>query len=412
MARRKATVTEMPLRREPSSVEDFSESEDDIPLRARSRSRGVRVSFTGGLVPASRWGRIGAACGLLAIAGAVTAAVLAARSFLLHDPHFLVETSSAIEIAGNSHLSRPQLLSVFGGDVAGNIFRIPLDERRAQLESLPWVQHATVMRLLPGRVRVAIQERTPVAFVRQGRQIGLVDANGVLLDLGPADSASSYSFPVVTGINASDPLSTRAARMKLYQQFLLALDATGESNSRKLSEIDMSDPEDIRALVPDPSSGTDLLVHFGDDQYLDRFHRYQEHLAEWHQQYPHLASVDLRYDQQAVLQMQPGTAPTSAPPAAPVAVSPVKPVAAAAHAAPAKPSGRPATPPAKSVAAGHAPVPPAAAHATAPPARPAAARPAAARPAAAPTAPSHHLTQAFDVPSTVKPKSTSPAGPR
>jgi cell division protein FtsQ len=93
-----------------------------------------------------------------------------------------------------------------------NIFTIPLAERRAELESLPWVEHATVMRLLPNRVRVAIVERTPVAFVRQGTEIGLVDANGVLLDLpGPDDGAGHgplppnphYSFPVLTGISAA-----------------------------------------------------------------------------------------------------------------------------------------------------------------------------------------------------------------
>ncbi len=76
--------------------------------------------------------------------------------------------SAAIQIAGNSHMSRAQLLSVFGEDVERNVFRIPLAQRRAELESLPWVAHATVMRLLPNRVRVAIVERTPVAFVREG----------------------------------------------------------------------------------------------------------------------------------------------------------------------------------------------------------------------------------------------------
>ncbi len=78
------------------------------------------------------------------------------RSYLLHDAHFVVPDSEAIQIAGNSHLTRAQLLSVFGEDVDRNIFTIPLDARRAELESLPWVEHATVMRLLPSRVRVAM----------------------------------------------------------------------------------------------------------------------------------------------------------------------------------------------------------------------------------------------------------------
>jgi len=229
---------------------------------------------------------------------------------------------------------------VFGEDVDRNVFRIPLDERRAELESLPWVAHATVMRLLPNRVRVSIVERTPVAFVRQGTQIGLVDATGSLFDSPDAGSGGKspahYSFPVLTGISAGDPLSTRAARMRIYMSFVAALDATGENISRHLSEVDLSNPEDVRVILPDGGpGGNDILVHFGEEKFLERYHSYLQHLPEWRAQYPKLASVDMRYEQQVILEMQPGTtAPsaegTVAPDAKPTkAAAPV----AAAHAA-------------------------------------------------------------------------------
>ena len=80
------------------------------------------------------------------------------------------------------------------------------DERRRQLEQIPWIEHATVMRLLPDQIRVAVVERQPVAFTRHGQQIGLVDANGVLLTMPPATMAEHhYSFPVVTGIDPRRP---------------------------------------------------------------------------------------------------------------------------------------------------------------------------------------------------------------
>jgi cell division protein FtsQ len=152
-------------------------------------------------------------------------------------------------------------------------------------------------------------ERTPVAFVRNGTQIGLVDANGVLFDLpepdgtGAAIPAPHYSFPVLTGISPADPLSTRAARMKLYMDFLAQLDAGGEAISKKVSEVDLSNPDDVRALVPDANTqATNVLIHFGQDKFLDRYHHYQEHLAEWRTQCPKLASVDMRYDRQVVLE--------------------------------------------------------------------------------------------------------------
>ena len=122
-----------------------------------------------------------------------------------------------VQIAGAEHLTRGQIVSVFGADLERNIFRVSLGERQADLERLPWVAHATVMRLLPNVLRIQITERTPVAFVRQGSQIGLVDGSGVLLDM-PADAAGDphYSFPVLTGLTGDEVASERTAKMEIY----------------------------------------------------------------------------------------------------------------------------------------------------------------------------------------------------
>jgi cell division protein FtsQ len=273
------------------------------------------------------------------VLGAVAVAVAGVRYYLLHDSRFLVETSDDIQIAGAQHLTRDQVLSVFGADLERNIFRVSLAERRADLERLPWVEHATVMRLLPNNIRVQIRERTPVAFVRQGTQIGLVDAGGVLLDMQP-DAAGDphYSFPVLTGVSADDPLSTRAARMEIYRRFMQALDSTGEHLTDSLSEVDVSNPEDVKALVPSGSS--DILVHFGQEEFLKRYREFQQHLPEWKQKYPMLASADMRYEGQIVLEMQGGGG------AAPAGSGSASGPAANADAVAARPAPVAATPPA------------------------------------------------------------------
>ena len=312
--KRRASVTEMPLRRDSAYADNFADDYADVDpeFKGRARRQGIRLSFRGGLLPKTLWGRILAGCGLLVMTAATIAGGLWVRSFLLHDEHFVVPSSEAIQIAGNSNLTRAQLLSVFGEDVDRNVFTIPLTERRTELESLPWVAHATVMRLLPNRIRVSVVERTPVAFVRQGSQIGLVDENGVLFDLpGPTaqQGAPQYSFPVLTGISAADPLSTRTARMKIFSSFMSALDAGREGISHQVSEVDVSNPEDVKAIIPDAgATGPDILVHFGEEKFLERYHQYKEHLPEWRTQYPKLSSVDMRYERQVVLEMQPGAA--------------------------------------------------------------------------------------------------------
>ena len=297
------------LRRDLS--EDFADDVyDDDGAPVGRRRTGVRVRFGG--IPATKWGRIFAGCGLLVFLGVGAAVFLMARDYLLHDERFVIPSSSSIELEGNVHVTRAQLLGIFGGDVERNIFTVSLEQRRIELERLPWVSHATVMRLLPNRMRVLIEERTPVAFVRQGNRIGLVDANGVLLDMPVAAKATEhYSFPVVTGISAGEPLSTRGARMKIFGRFTSELDGSGEKISQELSEVDLSDPEDVKALIPDHSTerlATEILVHFGDQDFLDRYKRFKEHLAEWRTVYPKVSSVDMRYERQVVLEMPPGSA--------------------------------------------------------------------------------------------------------
>ncbi len=303
--------------------EDFDEPEPRAKGSNRRRPRKVVRLKLGGL-PQTKVGRIFAGVALVTVLGGSAAVLWGARQSLLKDRRFVVPSSASIQITGNSHVTRAQLLSVFGEDVDRNVLTISLAERQAELERLPWVEHATVMRLLPNHIRVAVTERTPVAFYRQGGQIGLVDAGGVLLDMPDASGEQAggdphYSFPVVTGISAEEPLSTRAARMKIYQRFIADLDQSSDKISDKLSEVDLSSPEDVKALIP--SGKTDILVHFGEDDFLERYRRFEENLPKWQQDYPKLASADMRYPRQVVLEMAPGTSVPLASDANPEAVA-------------------------------------------------------------------------------------------
>ncbi len=328
---RSPTAAKRKMRRELAEFDD--ELDEDRPSPRIRQGGGVRVRVRGGL-PRTMGGRLGVLVAVLALVGLCAAGFLVARTAILHDDRFVIPSSGAIEIQGNSHVTRAQLLSIFGEDVERNIFRVSLDDRKAELEQLPWVEHATVMRLLPNRLRVSIVERTPVAFVRQGNHIGLVDGNGVLLDMPTGVQADMhYSFPVVTGIAQNDPLSLRAARMKLYARFTGDLDTSGERISEKLSEVDLSNPEDVRAMIPD--KGGEVMVHFGEDNFLDRYRKFEEHLPEWRTQYPRLSSVDMRYERQVVLEMQPGAAGAASAPDSGKAAAPAPVVSAPVVKAPA-----------------------------------------------------------------------------
>ena len=209
---------------------------------------------------------------------------------------FRVESSDSIEITGLQNVPRSQVMEVIGGDIGRNIFFVPMAQRKKQLEQIPWVESASVMRFVPNRLKIEIHERTPVAFARVGSRILLVDGLGILMEL---PNKQKYSFPVILGMNSGEPLSTRAPRMRIYQSVLSQLDSGGAHYSQDLSEVDLSDPDDVKVLTNNPEG--EVLVHLGSSNYLDRYKVYVEHIREWRQQFDKVESVDLRYDRQIIV---------------------------------------------------------------------------------------------------------------
>ncbi|MGA2458574.1 MAG: FtsQ-type POTRA domain-containing protein [Terriglobales bacterium] len=270
------------------------EAEQESPfLRGQKR-----VSVRRGSLPQKTANRLlwaGAALIVLTILGA---AGLGLYRYGKHSWRFRIDSSDQIEVTGAEHVAHAQIMEVMGGDIGRNIFFVPLTQRKQQLEQIPWVESASVMRFVPNRLRIEIHERTPVAFARIGAHISLIDAGGTLMELAPGGK-HKYSFCVIAGMNAGEPLSTRAARMKNYNEMVRELDSSGAHYSQELSEVDLSDSEDVKVLAAD--SNGEVLVHLGSGNYLQRYKTYVTHVQQWRQQFDKLESVDLRYDGQIIV---------------------------------------------------------------------------------------------------------------
>jgi len=309
---------------------DLDAEEESPFLRGQKR-----VSARRGPLPrkAAHWLKWILAATVLFSVGSIAAGSL--YSYSEHSWRFRIQSSDDIEISGNHNVSHAQVMEVLGGDIGRNIFFVPLAQRRTLLEQIPWVESASVMRFIPNRLKVEIHERTPVAFARVGSRISLTDAGGTLMDL-PATNKTKYSFPVIVGMNTGEPHSTRAARMHIYNDLVSQLDSGGARYSQDLSEVDLSDPEDVKVVANDPQGA--VLVHLGNSSYLDRYKVYVSHIREWRQQFDKLESVDLRYDRQIIvnpdLRNAPKQAPLSASAAHIAAAAGVKPAALISHIAP------------------------------------------------------------------------------
>jgi cell division protein FtsQ len=226
--------------------------------------------------------------------------------FFLFSPRLALQNLDQVEVAGSRYVPRQTVVEKFSRDVGKSILRIPLDTRRQNLEAIPWVDHAVVSRILPNHIRVELVERTPVAFLRTGNDVGLIDAQGVILER-PIEG--DFKFPVLSGVTESVPPGQRALRMELYTDLLRAMNQIKPGATDHLSEVDVSDATDLRATLAGLSqmgiAGLDdqgpLLVHFGNKDFASKFRVLLDNIAQWRATAGRVDSVDLRFSKQVVV---------------------------------------------------------------------------------------------------------------
>src|ERR1700737_3424287 len=237
--------------------------------------------------------------GVVGIAS-VSAAVVAGR-FLLYAPQMLLVKAEQIEITGNHIVSREAVLQQFVRDRGRSVLRIPLDARRGALEEISWVESATVQRILPNRIRVQLTERTPIAFLRNGTELALIDPHGVILD---RPRGEDLQFPIVTGLSENMPREERGKRMQTYQEFMKDVDLVRSGSSDRVSEVDLANPKDLRAVmtgIAGPSDPQAVTIHFGQSDFTGKYRMVVENFAQWQARNGRVQSIDLQYAKQVVL---------------------------------------------------------------------------------------------------------------
>ena len=224
-----------------------------------------------------------------------------ATRFLLYSPEMLLLKPDQIEVTGNHIVAREEILKMFIHDRDRSVLRVPLDARRAEIERLPWVEEASVERILPNHLRISITERTPVGFFRNGTELALVDAQGVLLD---RPAGEDFHFPIITGLSEAVPREERAKRVQTYLEFMKDVDLVRPGSSERVSELELGNPRDLQAVLTGLGSGDDahaIVVHFGQSDFTGKYRMLVENFAQWQASAGQVRSIDLQYSRQVVV---------------------------------------------------------------------------------------------------------------
>jgi POTRA domain, FtsQ-type len=133
---------------------------------------------------------------------------------VLGSPMFQVQR---LVVRGHARLSTGDVEALVAGIHGEHIMRVDFDRYRRRLMDSPWVESASMWRVLPSTIEVRIVERSPLAIARVGQQLYLVDAHGVIIDeYGPQHR--DFDLPIVDGLvvpaNAGGP-SVDPARLSL-----------------------------------------------------------------------------------------------------------------------------------------------------------------------------------------------------
>ena len=235
------------------------------------------------------------------IAAATTALCVVVVRFALYSPQVQLIKTEQIDLAGNHVVAREALANVFYPDRGKSVLTIPLDRRRVEIEKIKWVESASVQRILPNRVRVEITERTPVAFVRNGNEIALIDGRGVILDR-PSDLDAR--FPIISGITDALPRDEAERRMQTYQELVRDLNIVNADSANQLSEVDLSNPKNVRIVmagIPGVNAAQAVNIRFGSGDFTSKYRMLVENFTQWQANAGCVRSVDLQFTRQIVL---------------------------------------------------------------------------------------------------------------
>lgn len=211
-------------------------------------------------------------------------------------------TLQTIHFYGSKHLDTAALDASIRRDFPKHILRIDLKQLRDRIEKEVWVRRAEIRRILPSELAIYVQERTPLVIMEIRNDLMLGDEDGILLDKYDP-SYGKLDVPVFKGLLGDNPEGYRlyqeenSARVREGLKMLAELESGSPDYTRSISEVDLSDKSNLRAMLVDDTAE----ISFGDRDFLKRFNKLMANMNQYRDlkiQYGEFASVDLRFEDQ------------------------------------------------------------------------------------------------------------------
>jgi cell division protein FtsQ len=198
-------------------------------------------------------------------------------------------------VRGHERLSTGEVLALVEGLRGQNLLAVRLDDWQQKLLSSPWVESATIRRLLPSTLEITVRERRPIGIGRIGMAMYLIDHHGVIIDeYGP--TYADIDLPIIDGLGASpqDGGSIVDLTRAEFAARVLAALAPRPEIAQQLSQLDVSNLHDAVAIL----DGDPVLLRLGDAEFLARLQQYLDLAPALRERVnASIDYVDLRFDE-------------------------------------------------------------------------------------------------------------------
>jgi hypothetical protein len=173
----------------------------------------------------------------------------------------------AVDVAGATRASREEIRAAVLRLSNAGVWQADLEVIAKELKELPWVRDAVVTRVLPSGLRVRVTEREPRIIARTGGgRLVWVDDDAV--QLGTATPGDEDFF--VRGLEeGGGEQARRDNRARVEAALALKGDWDKSGLSKRVSEIDVSDLEDVRVHLAGDDAGVQVVL--GGQDYVKRF---------------------------------------------------------------------------------------------------------------------------------------------
>src|SRR3954453_3456037 len=145
--------------------------------------------------------------------GEGTTALSDARNALANSAGFRITT---VAINGRKQLSQDEVLAIGGVNGRSSLLFLDAAIVRDKLKTTPWIPHATILKLYPGRLQIDIVERTAFALWQQDGRLSVISDDGAVLE--PYMSRKFISLPLVVGKGAGEKARDFLALLDRYPQ--------------------------------------------------------------------------------------------------------------------------------------------------------------------------------------------------